>query len=609
MSDDDISLHTTQVDLGGLMAVLGESLYSTPHVAIRELVQNAHDATTRRRLEAPAGAPEPWILLRGDRAAGTLSIEDPGAGLTRDEIVRYLATIGAGYTRQLRAQTADESLIGMFGLGFLSAYVVADRITVDTTSYREPDRGWRFSSKSGERFSVEPIAAREVGASVVLHLKERFRALSDPAVLGPLVARYACLLPVPVYVGSREVAPVNAEPPPWRVTEPVSRLRADKARRAFAQRFESSYTPLATLDVPRARPGGVVGLLWIQDGGSYASSDNRHVSVFVRGMSVSSDARELLPRWAGFVGGVVESDALSPTASREDLMEDDAYRQAQADVLEALVRGLVSLAVTAPELWRTVLLRHNEALLGACLSEPRLFEALADELTVPTTEGDLTVAAIRARSRGRVHVTLAAHGGYDEVLFRATKVPVAIGTRFAVLPFLRRWGELRHVTVIEVGTESGDRAMFPQVPLDAEAVEWLSARLARAGQKLVPTRFAPEWLPLVVVPDRDAELKARIESDEADRRIGAAVLSLARLHTRRIDDAVRARLYVNLGSPVVTALLEARREPTRAERVERAARMLRVYSSLTVGPNPESAGVEYGAALVELGELVQSELA
>jgi len=588
------------------MSVLGESLYSTPDVAIRELVQNAHDACTRRRIEA--GESEHWIAITADRARGTLTLEDPGAGLTQDEIVRYLATIGAGYTRRLRAETGDSSLIGMFGLGFLSAYVVADRISVFTTSYQEPDQGWLFQSRSGERFSIEPTTPRAIGTQVVLSLKERYRALSDVERLRPIVARYACLLPIPVHVGERSSTAVNAEPPPWRGPPEPNAIRADRSKRAFASRFEPTFAPLATIDVARAAEGRAQGLLWIQDGASYATSDNRNVAVFVRGMMITSDARELVPRWAGFVGGVIECDLLSPTASREDLMEDEAFEQARRDVLEALVTGLTQLAEKSPEIWRSVLLRHNEALLGACLSEPRLFDALADDLTIATTEGDLTVDEIRQRSRGRAHVSMSAQGGYEEVLFRALKVPVAIGTRFAVLPFLRRWAESRQVPVIDLGTAAGNRAMFPPQPIEPSALAWLKTHLARPGHVIMPTRFEPSALPLVLVPDREAELKSRIEADEADRRMGAAVLALARLHTRTIDDRVRAHLYVNLDAPVIVALLAARDDAARAPLIARAVRMLYLLVALITGPGPEAAGVEYADTLLEYGEVVRAML-
>src|SRR5262245_55304864 len=111
-SSTSAELRATQVDLAGLMRVLGENLYSTPMVALRELVQNAHDACVRRQVEAPEGAPPPSIRVRVDAGAGHLTVEDNGAGLTREEILAYLATVGAGYTRILRGVTASEDLIG-----------------------------------------------------------------------------------------------------------------------------------------------------------------------------------------------------------------------------------------------------------------------------------------------------------------------------------------------------------------------------------------------------------------------------------------------------------------------------------------------------------------
>ena len=118
---------TTQVDLPGLMKVLGNNLYSTPSVAIRELVQNAHDSCVRRQIEADDSF-EPQIVVSPDPVRQRLIIDDNGAGLTRDEIVRYLATVGTGYTSQMRDEGQSDALIGYFGLGFLSAFFVSTKV-------------------------------------------------------------------------------------------------------------------------------------------------------------------------------------------------------------------------------------------------------------------------------------------------------------------------------------------------------------------------------------------------------------------------------------------------------------------------------------------------
>lgn len=352
----DVEFRTTQVDLNGLMTVLGEHLYSTPTVAVRELVQNAHDAIHRRRIES-AEPFSPRIVVRADRERGTLTILDNGAGLTRDEIIAFLATVGAGYTRTLRAKRPSDELIGYFGLGFLSAFVVSERIEVRTTSYQRPHEGWLYRSRDGERYSLEPCDPGPVGSTVELLLAPRFRPLLEGVELRALLERYCALLPLPVYVGS-EPAAVNAEPPPWRSPSlDVHRLAA--ARRTFAARFERRFEPLCILPVEPTAESDLRGLLWVQDARTYGTSDNRNLSVFVRGMLLDDDARELLPPWAGFIGGVVESSALTPTASREDLQRDHRWHAARAQLTQSLIDGLGRVAREQPEAWRRVLARHN----------------------------------------------------------------------------------------------------------------------------------------------------------------------------------------------------------------------------------------------------------
>jgi len=590
----EAEVRATGVDIEGLMTVLGDHLYSTPTVALRELVQNAHDSCVRRRLEDPAPF-VPRITVLADPQAHTLAIEDTGAGLTRDEIIRYLATIGAGYTRKLRETSADPSLIGLFGLGFLSAFVVSERTSLFTTSYQSPTEGWHYQSRNGERYTLDPCAARPVGTRVVLTLKERFHALADPDALRPILARYCALLPLPVYLGDERV---NDAPPPWREPDPHP-VRHHRSCLAFAARFERRFEPICTVPVVATPGSDAQGLLWIQDGLTYGTSDNRNLSVFVRGMLLDDDARELLPSWAGFVGGVLESAALTPTASREDLQRDEAFRAVQRALVDSLVKGLAEIARQSPEAWRRVLSRHNEALLGAALCDDRLFTLLADELTLPTSEGDLPVRTVLDRSDRKVHVTLARRGGFEEMLFRALQVPIAAGTRYGVVPMAQRYCDRHGGTVVQLGTSDGDRQIFRRAELDAPSHAFLARELLRPGQELVPARFAPAEVPLVVVPDRDAELKHRIESDAADKRIAAGALSLARLYTGSLDARAAAHLYVNLDSPAIRALLAAQGRDVTA-----AVKLLRALGALMTGAGEGAGRVDLLTTLAEYGDTI-----
>ncbi|WP_441245381.1 ATP-binding protein [Kitasatospora sp. McL0602] len=568
MSDDhrqgkqpDRTLRTTEVDLGGLVGVLATHLYSTPLVALRELVQNAHDSHTRRRLEDPQGSHRPVIRVRGDAARRVVSVEDTGAGLTEPEIHAYLATVGTGYTRLLRDLTGSQELIGAFGLGFLSAFSVADEVTVTTTSHREPGLGHRYRSRGGEQYSVEPTAPRPAPGTVVeLLLKPEHAHLADEYALRQVLARYCVLLPVPVHVGDDET-PVNDVPVPWRAEPPGDHAARMRFAAAFGRRFE----PLTAFPVtPDGASTDAVGLLWVQDGGTYGSTDNRDLAVYLRGMLLAEDARDLLPGWAGFIGGVVESNRLTPTASREDLQRDEHYRALRAALADAVVDGLYETARLHPAAWRRILARHGQELLGAALCDERLFTLLADDVPVPTSQGELTAGALRAAGAGTVHVALGGEGGFEEMLYRAMQVPIARGDRYAVLPFLRRYAQLRGCRIVELGGEdgaggAGELFREPERPLPPEEAAWLGAALTDPGEQLVPARFDPPGLPLVLVPDRAAQLKARIEDDRADARIPSAALRLARAFTARTGDEVQARLYLNLSSPAVQQLLAAYR--------------------------------------------------
>ena len=597
----EAGIHATEVDLGGLLTVLGSHLYSTPAVAVRELVQNAHDSITRRRIEDP-GFGGGRIELDADPDRGLLIVRDDGAGMTRDEVARFLATIGAGATREARERgESEEDLIGLFGLGFLSAFIIADRTRVRSTSHKAPGEGVEYRSTTGERYALADAEPREPGTEVQLTLGEDHRVLADVKTLHEVVSRYCGLLDVPVVVGGRAV---NATPPPWRDPDaPADQHPAERhrRRREFADEYDPAFAPVCFIDVEPEGPSDARGLLWVQDAATYGGSDNRRLAVYVRGMLVDDDARELLPRWAGFVSGVVESRALTPTASREELQRDRGYEVVRAILKETLVAGLSGVAREQPEAWSRVLNRHNEALLGAALADERVEALVADDLLVPTSDGDMTARELLQAGGGRAHVGMG-EGGFEEMRFRALKVPIAIGTRYAVLPFLRRWCHARGAELVEIGTERGDGALFRRVELPDDERAWLAEQLAGEGDELIPAAFEPEGMPFVLVPDREAELKRRVEDDETDGRIAASALHLARLHTASIEGGRTARLYVNVGSPAVAALLDARR---RGADTGAATGLLRaVLGLIAAGERNVRSGVDLGEAMADIGTAV-----
>lgn len=540
------------VDTRRLLVLLGENLYSSPLVVLRELVQNAQDSITRRRLEDAESPFEPRVDVVADPVGRTLRVRDNGAGLSEDEIHRYLATIGSGYTHELRSTAPDAALIGQFGLGFLSCYVVSDRVEVTTTSFLEPERTRVFRSADGLRYSVTEAPARAaVGTEVVLHLARAFYALSEPAEVQRLLDRYARLLPHPVFSPRR----VNLDAVPWR----QERLPPPTHWIRIAAGFTAD--PVAAFPVTPAPGVEVRGMLWVNGVTSWATSDQRRVELYVRGMFVSDAIRVILPEWAGFVGGVVECDALVPTASREDVQRDATFGRLQRAVANRLIEGLCALPGEHPEAWRRVVMRHADALRGAAVADDRLLAALGDDLPVPTTEGDLTLPELAAR--GALVATTGDDVGHELLLHRALGRPVIEGTRFGALALARRWAEPRGVPVRVLGDASDAAALFPSAGISATEASTLQSLFGDENVRVVPTRFEPPSVAVLWVPDRDVLLKRAIDDDDADRRISAGALALLRSFASTLDDGPAVRLYVNVDAPIVQRLL-AQGEPARA---------------------------------------------
>jgi len=544
-------IRNTQINLDGLLEVLGKNLYSTPVVVVRELVQNAHDACVRRRVESGwDGRPE--IRITADDARNTLTIADNGSGLTREEIIDFLATIGSGYTRVLRNRTGDENAVGYFGLGFLTAYVVSDAVEFHTTSYQEDTKTWRFASKGGQQYSIDAADSQETGSRVVLHLKEVFSDLSDYEFLEQVIRKYCCLLPIDIYLDDDE-EPVNRIDIPWRM-EPAghSPLRLKKAGLEFAELFDHSFEPIVTMPIPHDDKIRVNGLLWIQDGSYYASSDNRVTSIFIRSMHITDECKELLPEWAGFVGCVVDCSSLTPTASRESVQQDDEFNRLKTYIKKVLIDAVVAIARERGAVWRRLQSRHNQALLGASISDPALFDAMHLELTLPTSEGELTAQEIGQRGGDtRLRVAMEQAGGYEYLIARSLGIPVIYGYRFAVMQFCRELSRSGKYSISTLGSKDSKDTLFPECALGDTEKQVFERYFQLDNTRLVISQFQPDCLPTVKVLDQDALLKKRIDSDELDRHVGSATLRMARKFTDAMEVEHEAYLYLNYANPVI----------------------------------------------------------
>ncbi|MGE3164372.1 MAG: hypothetical protein AB7O52_05680 [Planctomycetota bacterium] len=382
-----------QVDVAGIIEIMGRSLYSRPDTPIRELIQNAHDGIQRRRREDLSY--EGQIRIQQQAEAGTLSFEDDGIGLSAAEAEKYLGTLGLGVTGLLRHGACngrgDPTLIGQFGVGFVSSFLLAERIRVETrrATGDEPVT-WEAG---GDTDILLSAGSREPpGTRVTLFLKPEFhRFCDDPRLLEETVRSYADFLPIPVFI-NEGIVRVNVGGALW--LEPT----VDPERLELELESTFDETPLDVIPIHAEHPVPVRGALYVTPQRTPGFGDRATATVTVRRMVISRSILDLLPPWASFVRGILELPHASPTASREDLVRDETFRSTRETLSVRLYEHLERLANDDPPRLRAILSWHRYTFAGSAIEELRLRKILSRAYRFPTTHGVLTFDEILERS-------------------------------------------------------------------------------------------------------------------------------------------------------------------------------------------------------------------
>lgn len=384
-----------QVDVGGIIQLMGESLYSRPEVAVRELIQNAHDGIMRRRAEEVTF--QGRIDLWQNAEERVLEVSDDGIGMTPEEAETYLGTLGLGISGWIKRRgdlPGSAGLIGQFGVGLLSGFLLAERITV-ISRHRDDDRAVLWEAGSGTDILLASAQRESCGTTVRLRLKPEFAAYAEQEeLLESVIRQYADFLPLPIFLngGGRRV---NVGTAAWLDTTPD--------RHAVEMELESHFgeTPLEVIPLRVERPVTVRGALYVTPQRTPGFTDAPVLTVTVRRMVISRRLQGLLPDWAPFIRGVVELPDCDPTVSREDLVRNVRFAWVQDELDRALFSHFEDLAENDPKRWETLIAWHRYLLAGAALAQERLRQLLHHSYRFSTSQGLLTFDQIFKRSRSR----------------------------------------------------------------------------------------------------------------------------------------------------------------------------------------------------------------
>jgi len=360
-----------QAEMQQLLQLMIHSLYSNKEIFLRELLSNASDACDKLRFEAlsdPAlleGDAELQVEVDWDAEAGTITVRDNGIGMNRDEVIANIGTIARSGTREFFArlsgdQAKDAQLIGQFGVGFYSAFIVADRVTLSTRrAGMGAEHGVRWESDGTGAYTLETVALPARGTEIVLHLRDEERSeLLSPWRLRSIISKYSDHIPLPIRMRKLgEDGKLGAE---WETVNKASALWqrpkteiSDEEYKAFYKHISHDFgEPLAWTHNRVEGRLEYTTLLYIPSKAPFDLWDPKQthgIKLYVKRVFIMDDAEQLLPRYLRFVRGVIDSADLPLNVSREILQGNRVIEQIRSGITKRVLGLLEQMAGAEPD--------------------------------------------------------------------------------------------------------------------------------------------------------------------------------------------------------------------------------------------------------------------
>ncbi len=402
--------HEFQTEVAQLLKLMIHSLYSNKEIFLRELISNASDACDKLRFEALAnealyeGEQTLAIDVDFDAEAGTVTVRDNGIGMTRDEVVANIGTIARSGTRQFLDalsgdQARDAHLIGQFGVGFYSSFIVADKVTLYSRRAGDPpESGVRWESEGSGSFEVETCTREAHGTEVVLHLREDAREFADDWRLRGVIKKFSDHITFPVRMpkpaegeeaasGERET--VNSASALW--ARPKSAIGDDEYKAFYKHLSHDFEDPLAWTHNRVEGKLEYTSLLYIPARAPFDLWDRDHmhgVKLYVQRVFVMDDASQLMPRYLRFVRGLIDSNDLPLNISREILQSNRVIDSIRAGSVKKVLGLLEDMAAGEAEKYAGFWQQFGNVLKEGIAEDTPNREAIARLLRFASTHGD-----------------------------------------------------------------------------------------------------------------------------------------------------------------------------------------------------------------------------
>uniref|UniRef100_A0A8B9DN24 TNF receptor associated protein 1 n=1 Tax=Anser cygnoides TaxID=8845 RepID=A0A8B9DN24_ANSCY len=350
------SKHEFQAETKKLLDIVACSLYSEKEVFIRELISNSSDALEklRHRLMAEGKAlPEMEIHLQTDGGKGTITIQDTGIGMTQEELVSNLGTIARSGSKAfldaLQSQAeASSKIIGQFGVGFYSAFMVADKVEVFSQSAEPGSPGYHWSSDGSGMFEIAEASGVRTGTKIIIHLKEDCKEFANEDRVKEVVTKYSNFISFPLYLNGRRINTLQAL---WMLDpKDIGEWQHEEFYRFIAQAYDK---PRYVLHYKTDAPLNIRSIFYVPEQKPSMFDISRElgssVALYSRKILIQTKAADILPKWLRFLRGVVDSEDIPLNLSRELLQESALIRKLRDVLQKRLIKFFIDQSKKDPE--------------------------------------------------------------------------------------------------------------------------------------------------------------------------------------------------------------------------------------------------------------------
>ena len=343
----NISIHADNI-----LPIIKKWLYSEKDIFLRELVANSSDALTKLQklsLVGEAGEiPEAKIAIAIDKDKGTLSITDTGIGLTADEIKRYINQVAFSglqdFVEKYRDKEDSQQIIGHFGLGFYSAFMVAKKVEIDSLSFREGAMAAHWSCDGSTEFELSESNRKDIGTTITLHVADDAKEMLEQTMIAGILHKYCAFIRHPIFLDGNQI---NDTQPLW--TKNPSQVKDEEYKEFFSKLFPLQPEPLFWIHLNVDYPFNLKGVLFFPKLDPNMDLTKGQVKLFCNQVYVDDNVKEMIPEFLTLLKGVIDCPDLPLNVSRSYLQSDPMVQRISSHIVKKVADKLSGMAKTERE--------------------------------------------------------------------------------------------------------------------------------------------------------------------------------------------------------------------------------------------------------------------